>query len=175
MIYIVRHGETDWNIKGLYQGSKDTELTEVGIAQAEELKEKLKEISFDVVISSPLKRAYDTARIITGSTNIEKDARIIERIGGDLEGRTLKEAFSLVDFNNPNENRYNIENINDFKKRINDFINDINEKYKNKNILIVTHAGVCVCIRCIFEGEPKENAFEKYKIGNCEIIKYDNL
>ena len=46
--------------------------------------------------------------------------------------------------------------------------------YKDENILIVTHAGVGIYARCYFEGEPNNNDYSKYKIKNCEIIKYNN-
>ena len=174
MIYIVRHGETDWNVKKIYQGTKDIELNEVGIKQAEELKDQLKEINFYAVISSPLKRAYETAKIITGSENIKTDARLVERGGGDLEGRPVEEAFRLVDFNSPSEHRYNIENIIDFKKRVIDFSEEIKEKYRDKDILIVTHAGVCIFMRYSFEGAPENNDYSKYRIGNCKVLKYSN-
>ena len=174
MIYIVRHGQTDWNIKELYQGASNIELNEFGRSQALELKKLLSGIKFDEVISSPLIRAYETATIITGNKNIKIDSRLIERIGGNLEGKPLKEAFDMVDFNDPDEHRYNVENVVDFKKRIASFVDEIKKNNQGKNLLIVTHAGVCVYIRCCFEGEPEDKDYLKYKIGNCEIIKYEN-
>ena len=80
MIYLVRHGQTDWNLEGRYQGRIDIKLNSKGIEQAKEIKEKLKEIKFDKVFSSPLKRALETAQIITDN-DIEIDERLIERIG----------------------------------------------------------------------------------------------
>ena len=65
MIYIVRHGETDWNILKKLTGQTDIPLNLNGIKQAKEVREKLKNIKFDYVFSSPLKRAYETAKIIT--------------------------------------------------------------------------------------------------------------
>ena len=77
----------------------------------------------------------------------------------------------MPDFNDPNETKYNIENIIDFKKRINDFLDDIT-KEDCDNIIIVTHAGVGIYMRCYFEGEPKDNNYLSYKIKNCEVIEY---
>ena len=54
------------------------------------------------------------------------------------------------------------------------FIEDILTNYKGKDILISTHAGVCLYIRCFFEGEPKDNLFESYKLSNCEFLTYQN-
>ena len=55
-----------------------------------------------------------------------------------------------------------------------DFLNEIDTKYKGKNVLIVTHAGVCIYIKCHYEGEPKNNDYYSYKIGNCDVLTYEN-
>jgi broad specificity phosphatase PhoE len=65
MIYVVRHGQTDWNLEGRFQGRIDIPLNEKGKNQAKKTKEKLEGIEFDKVFSSPLKRALETAQIIT--------------------------------------------------------------------------------------------------------------
>lgn len=173
MIYIVRHGQTDWNVEGRYAGRIDVQLNDTGRNQAKIVKEKLKDIKFDKVFSSPLIRAYETAEIICDN-RITKDDRIIERSNGDLEGKLKTEIIEMIDFNNPKEKRYNIESIIDFRKRISSFFDEITNLYKGKNILIVTHAGVGIYTRCYFEGDPSGNDYSKYKIKNCEIIKYDN-
>lgn len=78
MLYVTRHGETDWNLYGKVQGKADIELNAKGIEQAKETMEKLKEESIDFIICSPLKRARQTAEII----NLEKNIHIVfdERI-----------------------------------------------------------------------------------------------
>lgn len=63
-LYIIRHGETDWNKQRRLQGQSDTELNEYGIRLAQITGEALKDIRFDHIFSSPLKRAYRTAEII---------------------------------------------------------------------------------------------------------------
>ncbi len=173
MIYFVRHGQTQWNKLGIMQGHKDIELNEEGKRQAEIVKEKLSNVKFDVVFSSPLKRAKETAEIICDN-NIIIDNRLIERFNGELEGKCKNEIKVYPDFNNPNDTRFGIEPLNSFKQRINDFLDDITKKYKNKNILVVTHAGVCLYVRCYFEGEPNGILYEEYKLNNCEFLSYEN-
>lgn len=173
MIYIVRHGQTDWNLEGRSQGHADIELNSTGLKQAEEIKEMLKNYNFDLVFSSPLKRAYKTAEIITNK-EIIVDNRLIERSNGDLDGFKKEIIDNLVDLRDINETRYNIEKLTDFRERIKSFFDEITEKYPNKNILVVTHAGVSIYTRCYFEGEPKDNDYESYKLKNCEILKYEN-
>lgn len=175
MIYIVRHGQTDWNVEGRYAGRIDVKLNEKGKSQASEIRKKLENVKFDYVVSSPLIRARETAEIIVEDKNeIDIDQRIIERSNGDLEGRLKTEIKETIDFNNPLEKRYNIENIVDFKDRIYDFLEEIKEKYKGKNVLIVTHAGVSIYCRCFFEGEPKDKNYNNYKLNNCEVLEYEN-
>ena len=173
MIYIVRHGQTDWNKVGRMQGHMDIELNEEGRNQAQIVKEKLKDIHFDKVFSSPLKRAKETAQIIC-EQEVVLDDRLKERFNGELEGQIIREIKVFPDFNDPNETRFGVESLNSFKGRINSFLDEITTNYKNQNVLIVTHAGVCLYVRCYFEGEPDGVLHEKYKVKNCEVLSYKN-
>lgn len=173
MIYIVRHGQTDWNLEERYQGRIDIELNETGIAQAKEISEKLKNVKFDRIFSSPLKRAYKTAQIIRND-EIILDNRLIERCNGDLEGKLKCECENMVDFSDSNEQRHGIEPLPIFRERIKNFLDEILKKYPKQNILIATHAGVSIYIRCYFEGEPKDGNYDNCKLGNCEVLQYDN-
>lgn len=173
MIYIVRHGQTDWNLKRIYQGRIDIELNSKGIEQANALQEKLKDVKFDYVFCSPLKRALQTAQIITNH-HISIDERLIERCNGEFEGKKIEDCPTDYDFNDPADSRYGIENITEFKNRIAGFLQDVCAKHKNKDVLIVTHAGVILYLREFFEGKPKDNNFENYKIQNGQVLVYDN-
>lgn len=173
MIYVVRHGQTDWNFEGRFQGRIDIELNETGREQAERTGEKLNGIKFDKVFSSPLKRALETARIITDEP-IEIDNRIIERCNGQLEGKLKTECENMVDFTDGDEQKLGIEPLSDFRGRITDFFSELEEKYEGKNVLVVTHAGVSIYVRCYFEGEPKNGNYNEYKLKNCEVFEYDN-
>ena len=171
MIYIVRHGQTDWNLIGKNQGHTDIELNETGIEQAEQLAEKLKNIKFDYVFSSPLKRAAKTAKIIYNG-EIIYDVRIMERCNGELEG--LTNTKNMIDFSDPNDTRYGVEPLTVFRNRIAEFWNEITDSYSGKNILVVTHAGVVIYSQAYFKGEPEDGSYLRYKIGNCDILKFDN-
>lgn len=171
MIYIVRHGQTHWNLEGRYQGRIDINLNETGIEQAENIREKLKNIKFDKVFSSPLKRAYNTAQIICND-KITVDDRLIERCNGELEGKLKCECIDMVNFADSNETRLGIELLEIFRKRIFGFFEEIQKNYNDKNVLVVTHAGVSIYAKCYFEGEPKDGNYNKYKLKNCEVLKY---
>lgn len=93
-IYLMRHGETEYNRVGRLQGQSDIPLNEFGIGLAEKTAEGLKDVSFDAVFSSPLQRAVETARIVTGSRDvkIETDERLKEIHFGIGEGARFDEA-----------------------------------------------------------------------------------
>ena len=90
-IYLMRHGETEWNKIGKFQGQVDTPLAKEGILQAQKTAEGMKEIPFDCIFSSPLKRAYMPAQIIRGDREspLIRDNRLKEMSFGIYEGRRL--------------------------------------------------------------------------------------
>lgn len=88
-IYLVRHGQTSHNALKVYS-SEDQDLNEVGIKQANELKNKIKEIDYNIVIVSPLKRTIHTSNIINvKNKKVIIDERLKERSVGDLSGKPL--------------------------------------------------------------------------------------
>ena len=173
MIYIVRHGETDWNKEHRIQGHQDIPLNDKGRLDAKEAKDKLKDIKFDVVFSSPLKRAYETAKIITDN-KIIIDKRLIERNNGKLEGCNNWDIINSIPWNEETVIEYDVEPISEIRKRTNEFLDYVMDKYQDKNVLIVTHAGNGIQIRCYFEGEPENGDYGSYRIGNCEVLEYNN-
>ena len=89
-LYVVRHGETQWNIEHKVQGVTDIPLTQKGKDQAKELQDLVKSLNIDVVISSPLMRARETAKILVDSKlPINTDDRIKERDWGMNEGAII--------------------------------------------------------------------------------------
>lgn len=90
-LYIIRHGETEWNVQKRLQGVSDTNLNEKGIEMAKQTAEALKEIPFACCFTSPLKRAKDTAMYILRDRQVPvyEDARIREISFGEWEGLSL--------------------------------------------------------------------------------------
>ena len=88
-VYLVRHGQCESNVIGRYN-FVDEDINETGIKQAEDLREKIKDINYDIVISSPLVRALHTAEIINANNKeIITDERLAERKHGSLEGKSV--------------------------------------------------------------------------------------
>ena len=168
MIYVVRHGQTDWNLIRRCQGHADIDLNSLGIEQAKEAKEKLKDIKFFKVFCSPLKRALQTAKIITNK-EIIIDERLIERDNGLLEGQ-IKVNWEEIRREPNHESKYKLEPAKDMQKRVSDFLEEIIKKYPGKDILVVTHAGVYIHI-CNFYNHTN---LESGSMKNGEIAKFDN-
>lgn len=118
-VYIVRHGEVPHNAFGIYNGS-DEDLTDKGIMQALDLRDKLKDIKFDVVIASPLLRTIHTENILTYyDDSIITDNRLRERDCGDLSGKPLEVTNKEEYWNYYTNIQYGTsENIQDFFKRV---------------------------------------------------------
>lgn len=175
-IYVVRHGQTEWNVAGKCQGKKDIELNEMGKKQAEETAKVLKNEEIDLIISSPLKRAKETAEIIKGSRPIDivVDERISERDFGEFEGMTKADFDSDEIWDYEKNKKYEkAENVQELFDRVSSFLNDIKENKSDKNILIVTHGGIGIPINWYFNGTPKAGETQKYSMKNCQVVKYE--
>jgi len=174
-LYVVRHGQTDWNVENRVQGKADIELNETGKLQANQTAKLLSDTKIDLIISSPLKRAVQTANIICLNRDIPItcDERISERDFGEFEGK-IKEIFDFDIFWDYNDSNIYLkaENIRDFFKRVYIFLDDIKLKYPDKNILVVTHGGVSLPINCYFNGIPEDGKLKHLGLKNCEVKKY---
>lgn len=150
-VLLVRHGETEWNKLGKFQGSTDIDLSQNGINQAGLLKERLNG-DFDVIYCSPLSRAYETAKILASVNNQEVHiAQDIREINfGVWEGLTLKgisEAYPEV-FKNWRTDSKEAAFIGGDKSTYNASLRaskcvlDIVKNNKGKKIVIVAHGGI---------------------------------
>lgn len=143
--YLVRHGETLFNVQNRLQGQCDSPLTEKGIGQVKETKNKLKDISFNKVYASTSERARDTAEIILEGRKLsyETDDRLKEIYFGMLEGSRF-----LENWDEQEERFYGIhysdiggEDSADVKERVRTFLRDsYDEANDNDTILLVSHA-----------------------------------
>jgi uncharacterized phosphatase len=135
---IIRHGETDWNSSGRLQGCEDTELNNLGREQAGKLADFLKEETWDLIISSPLQRALETARIISSKINIpgvQTMEGLRERDYGKASGLLPEERRSLY----PDGIFPDQEEFEHLRTRAFDTITSIAKKYEGKRIIVVSH------------------------------------
>jgi alpha-ribazole phosphatase len=169
-LILVRHGETDGNQKGAFVGWTDLELNATGTAQAYIIKDKLAHQTPDVILSSPLKRTYQTAEIINTAygLDIQISDSLKERNFGLWDNLTLTD----IKANQPAEAgrwltnpAYPIpggENLKQFHRRIIFFIDDLISSYPKGRILLVTHGG---CIRTMI------THLLRFKPGECWRFK----
>lgn len=171
-VYIVRHGEVPHNALKQYNNENE-DLNENGIRQANELKEKIKNINYDIIISSPLLRAKHTAQIINvNNKKILINDKLKERDPGDLSGKPLAVTNRDEYWNYNTTIRYGTsENIREFFKRIYNFLEDL-KKEDYESVLIVAHSGVSKAFNGYFEG-IKDGMFLDRGLRNCEIKEYE--
>lgn len=173
-LYLTRHGETEWNSQNKVCGITDVDLTDKGRAQAKELGEKLRDHKIDLIVSSPLKRALETSRIIEGSRGIpiEVDRRLIEQDYGIYEGVDRGDQ-GFLDNKRCFAFRYpGGESMMDVAHRTYGLIEELGERYPEGNVLLVCHGGVCRVINTYFRDMTNEEFFH-YSMGNCMLEEYE--
>lgn len=138
-IYLVRHGQTDWNLQRRYQGIEDIPLNKTGMEQAQICAECLKSISFAAIYSSPLKRAFDTARIIAGERySVILDERLLERDFGKISGLLPEERETFL----AEKKEANMESFDHLTSRVMQALHEYKERYQDDKVLVVAHGGV---------------------------------
>ena len=158
-LYIVRHGETEWNVIKRFQGQLNTPLTEKGMEKLRKTGKKLENVLFDEVYTSELGRTVASAEIILNENNgyknnkleLQKLAELNEVYFGVWQGLTYEEVFLKYPeegnnyfYNVKNYNAENVEaeNLKDALERFLKGINKILDSHESGNILIVTHGTV---------------------------------
>jgi alpha-ribazole phosphatase len=147
-LYIVRHGETDANIRMACLGHKDVPLNENGVEQVQHLAKKLIDVEFDAVYTSPLTRAIDTATPLKKKANMTMSYGLIERDYGIWDDMTFDEIQEQY----PEQYREWHENWIDFQipegesaamvqARVNEIMDKIVSDNEGKRVLVVTHLG----------------------------------
>ncbi len=173
-IIFVRHGQTDQNLaKRAGEAIKEENfgLNRVGIEQVEETSVKLKDCKVAAIISSPLKRALQTAEIINKHHNLPiiVDDRLHERKGGFITREQWPKMFNMDDPRVDDGNEY----IKDFFQRIYDCIDDLVEKYDGKTILVVAHGGVHHAFYAYCKNLPWKGNMRISRVENGEAREYE--
>ena len=179
-IYLVRHGETDWNQAGLLQGQTDIALNAQGLEQAREAAERLKEVPFEIAFCSPLIRAKRTAETIIGDRKITltTDERLRELNFGPWEGvdiRSIKDAASQP-FTNPGSYipPVGAESFAQLYKRSGEFVDQVLLPLEGtyETVLVVAHGGVSRSILNPVLNIPVDD-FWRVHMGNCATAILD--
>lgn len=172
MIYLVRQGETDWNLNKKFNGCTDIKLNQTGIAQAKQQAENLRNVDFKACFSSPQTRARQTCEIIYGGPIIFDD-RLAEINCGDFEG-TDETADSLKLFLQAiKAGDKGTEKFQDFVNRTLDFCDMIMKDHIEDNVLIITHSANARIINYYFIGKPENYDFRKSVIKNGGLLTFE--
>lgn len=174
-LYVTRHGQTIWNAENKVCGLTDVDLNDIGIKQAETLAKYILEenIKLDLIIASPLIRALKTAETIGRINNVKviTDNRLIEQNYGIYEGvdrmnvgfRNNKKMFA---------SKYpGGESMMQVAGRIYGFLDDIKEQFPNKNVLLVSHGGLCRVLNTYFE-DVTNDEFYHWQMENTQLLEY---
>lgn len=173
-IYVLRHGQTNENIHGIMQGNMESVLNEEGIKQAYNVRPLVSKAKIDLVISSPKKRALETASIAASGIPIIEDARLLSRNHGEFEGLernqiNLKEYWNIK----LNKQYEKAESMGEIFNRVSSLLNDISINYSDKNVLLVTHSGITRVLYYYFNGFPEDGDLTEYESTNCSFEEYD--
>ena len=192
-LYIVRHGETEWNVIKRFQGQLNTPLTEKGIKKLKETGKKLKNILFDQVYTSELGRTVASAEIILNENNgyknnkleLQKLAELNEVYFGVWQGLTYEEVF-LKYPEEGNNYFYNVKNykaenveaekLEDALERFLKGINKILDSHESGNILVVTHGTVFEMFMNYVANDSIFDIDERTLMGNADykIFSYED-
>jgi broad specificity phosphatase PhoE len=178
-LLLARHGETDWNRDGRWQGHSDTPLNELGREQAIELAESLDGI--DAVYSSNLARARETAEIVAARLGLEVrlDERLRERSFGAWEGLTMEET----------ERRYqeahgrwrageghgadDAEAFDAFAARVHSFLEDVLRRHPDETVLVIGHGGSIRVIHALASGLDYVKDHRSIPaVANCAVARF---
>ncbi len=172
-LFLVRHGETDWNFFNKLQGKSNIELNDNGRRQAYLVHKQLENVKFDYCFASPLKRAVETAQIIS-RLPIITDERLIERGMGELEGKHRKHYNPKLYWNYEiNSNLNGVEDLQSLFSRTECFMRDLKNNYADKTILVVSHGATIRALNYIIKGYNSKTNFLDMKIANCCVLEYN--
>jgi alpha-ribazole phosphatase len=183
-LYLIRHGETEYNRVRRLCGHTNLPLNERGRKQAEGLRERFKSVSVNYLYSSDLRRAEETAQITfpEKKSQITTSALIRELDFGEWEGRTSEEiiardekAYKLWLENPALSTPPRGESLSTIENRVKQFLREIVGKFKDETVAVVTHSGPIRVILCDALGIPS-NFFWRIAVNSAgvSIIDYSN-
>lgn len=161
-LYLVRHGETELNLKKVYYGRTDCGLTEKGKEQAVSLRAAFADLSLDLVLESPLKRAKDTAGLLLGAKEVLRleDERLEELDFGAWEGKSYLDLQGDPLYEQWCREWKTIcpphgECFLDLAKRVRDFYEDLLKRGEEKVLIVAHHAVLQQLMACLLAADPE--------------------
>jgi len=179
-LILVRHGQTAYNAEFRFQGRIDIPLNETGQLQGARVKHILesKRIQFEVIFSSPLKRAVDTAHIIAHeNSKVFVDGRLIEIDLGEFDGRlekSIANELGTAKYKEWREQNFLVpapsgESLQDVMQRVQGFLAQLSQSKHQGNVVIVAHQGVLMALKACISEDVDHNSLKQFKQANNEI------
>jgi len=181
-IYLARHGQNEDNANGILNGHRDLPLTDIGLAQAAEIANEIKNanMTFDAVLSSPLSRALKTAEIISEINTLPKPQVVDDLIERDFGVMTGIEQSRIEELSAPNILKTELityllapegaETFPDLLARANKLLKRLTEEYKDSSILLVTHGDFGKMIYASYYNLEWEDVVKLFHFGNSELL-----
>ena len=176
-LFLVRHGETEWNREGRWQGWIDIPLNESGRQQAQDLALELSQHPIRAVYSSPLLRAAETARLIATphACEVFHEHDLKEQTGGSLDGALIGELSSLLEHAKTLSTSERIAHkfVEDAESgvevgaRVIPALKRICANHVGEDVVVVTHGGVMRILLVLLAGRD----YHSIQIGNCEVLQ----
>ena len=196
-LYIVRHGQTEWNVLKKFQGQLNSPLTPEGIEKVKETAKELKNVNFEAGYTSQMGRTIATAEIILENNKYEQEKTSDQKLKlqklselneihfGEWQGLTFKETFVkylkeahnyFYDVKNYNAKNIKGEELKDGLERFLKGLEKIREEQKSGNILIVTHGTVLELFFNHIQNREADDLDERKLIGNGQykIFTFEN-
>lgn len=177
-IYVVRHGQTDWNREGRIQGGTDNPLNSTGREQAATLGRTLADVRVDAVYTSSHQRARQTAAVLEGRAPIVAMDELRERFFGKFEGANDKDAAIVADWNKRRftwgDDMEGGESLESQARRAEAALKQIREKHKDGGtIVIVGHGGINPLLVSLLLGVPPQEGASAVNQGNDEVYRIE--
>ena len=175
-LYVIRHGLTNCNKENKYNCRYDEDINEIGVEQAIKASDDVRKLDIDLIICSPMKRTKHTMELVNvNNIPVIYDERLIERDGGKLTKTVLDDYYYTEYYNYYSTKTVEgLETLPELFNRVHSFLDEIKTKYKEKNILLVTHGAVARTIQFYFEEMPEDGMLLNVSgQKNCEIKEYE--
>ena len=174
-LYIMRHGEVELNVRKRLNGRNDSELTQTGILETEAKRGEVRKLAIDQFFCSPLIRAKQTCDIVNENhTSVIYDDRLMERDTGHLMYMPSSIVDNEVFYDTSKEVIYgDCEGFGRIRQRVQSFLIDIDKKYEDKTIFIVTHLDTCRAFYSVINHVTEVSKIVAFHQGNSEIVVYE--
>ncbi|HER19498.1 MAG TPA: histidine phosphatase family protein [Chromatiales bacterium] len=177
VIYLIRHGETEFNRDGRVQGYTESPLSDLGVEQARRLRARLEGLAVDAAYTSPLSRAQETCRIAMDGRGWEARAGLREIGLGEWEGKRaadLRREFPdqvKMWFRSPGQVRIpGAETMADFRRRVTGELDSIRAAHPDGTVVVIAHGGVICAYLTSILGMQIDDIW-RFKIRNCSLTR----